>query len=397
MNNIARNSMGFAKTPADTRIVVAMSGGVDSSVVAALLKSQGYDVVGLTMQLYDHGAATAKGKTCCAGQDIYDAKRVSDMIGIPHYVVDYETTFKADVMDRFAEGYIHGETPVPCVLCNQTVKFRDLLKAAKDLGADALATGHYVQRVDCGDGPQLRRAFDPDRDQSYFLFTTTRAQLEFLRFPLGGMSKTETRDLGLKFSLHVASKPDSQDICFVPNGDYAAVIKSLRPEAAHAGDIVHVDGRLIGRHEGVIHFTVGQRRGLGIGGENEPLYVVRIEPETASVIVGPKETLLRQSFALHGVNWLGEGSGPSRDGVDVHVKLRNTHRPIAATVFGNSVTATARVVLGAAEAGVTPGQACVFYDGERVLGGGWIARDKNATAVPHNLRSVGVHTLPGSA
>jgi tRNA-specific 2-thiouridylase len=308
------------------------------------------------------------------------------MIGIPHYVVDYETAFKADVMDRFADGYIHGETPVPCVLCNQTVKFRDLLKAAKDLGADALATGHYVQRIAGDDGAALHRAADPDRDQSYFLFTTTRAQLDFVRFPLGGMNKRETRDLGIKFGLHVASKPDSQDICFVPNGDYAAVIRKLRPEAVQPGDIVHVDGRVLGKHEGVIHFTVGQRKGLGIGGEAEPLYVVRIEPETARVVVGLKETLLRQSFVLHGVNWLGRGQGPSPDGAQVHVKLRNTHVPVAATVFGESEAGAACVVLATAEAAVTPGQACVFYAGEQVLGGGWIARDPAQLPVPHNLR-----------
>jgi len=380
------NSMGFSKSPAATRIVVAMSGGVDSSVAAALLKSQGYDVVGLTMQLYDHGAATAKSKTCCAGQDIYDARRVSDMIGIPHYVLDYETTFKADVMDRFADGYIHGETPVPCVLCNQTVKFRDLLKAAKDLGADALATGHYVQRLESPDGVAMHLAADPDRDQSYFLFATTRVQLDFVRFPLGGMNKSETRDLGIKFGLHVAAKPDSQDICFVPNGDYAQVIRKLRPEAAQPGDIVHVDGRVLGRHEGVIHFTVGQRKGLGVGGEAEPLYVVRIEPEAARIIAGPKDTLLRNSFALHGVNWLGAGHGPSPDGTTVRVKLRNTHVPIAATVFGGDQAGSARVILAAPEAAVTPGQACVFYDGSRVLGGGWIAREGARAPIPHNLR-----------
>ena len=379
------NSMGFAKAPADTRVVVAMSGGVDSSVVAALLKSQGYDVVGLTMQLYDHGAMTAKSKTCCAGQDIYDARRVSDMIGIPHYVVDYETTFKADVMDRFADGYIHGETPVPCVLCNQTVKFRDLLRAAKDLGADALATGHYVQRIDNGGRAELRQAIDPDRDQSYFLFTTTRAQLDFVRFPLGGLTKPETRDLCISFGLHVAAKPDSQDICFVPNGDYAAVIRKLRPDAAQLGEIVHIDGRVLGKHEGVIHFTVGQRKGLGIGGEAEPLYVVRIEPDTGRVIAGPKEALLRQSFALHSVNWIGDGEGPSSEGTPVRVKLRNTHTPIAATIFADA-PGSARVVLGEPEAAVTPGQACVFYDGARVLGGGWIARDKADQPIPHNLR-----------
>ena len=383
------NSMGFAKAPAATRVVVAMSGGVDSSVAAALLKSQGYDVVGLTMQLYDHGAATAKSKTCCAGQDIYDARRVSDMIGIPHYVVDYETTFKADVMDRFADGYIHGETPVPCVLCNQTVKFRDLLKAAMDLGADAMATRHYVQRIAEGNNIALHQAADPDRDQSYFLFATTRAQLDFVRFPLGGMSKRETRELGIKFGLHVAAKPDSQDICFVPDGDYAAVIRKLRPEAARRGEIVHVDGRVLGRHDGVINFTVGQRKGLGVGGEAEPLYVVRIEPETARIVAGPKEALLRQSFALYGLNWLGEGEGPSPDGTPVRVKLRNTQAPSAATVFGEGGGA-ARVVLAEAEAAVTPGQACVFYDARvdsgRVLGGGWIARGDAATPIAHNLR-----------
>ncbi len=378
--------MGFAKDPAATRIVVAMSGGVDSSVVAGLLKAEGYDVVGLTMQLYDHGAATAKSKTCCAGQDIYDARRVSDMIGIPHYVVDYETTFKADVMDRFADGYIHGETPVPCVLCNQTVKFRDLLKAAKDLGADALATGHYVQR-DVREGVVgLYRAADPDRDQSYFLFTTTRAQLDFVRFPLGGMHKRETRALAEKLGLHISTKPDSQDICFVPNGDYAGVIRKLRPDAAVPGDIVHIDGRVLGRHEGVIHFTVGQRKGLGIAAA-EPLYVVRIEPETARIIAGPKEALLRQSFGLHSLNWLGEGAGPPADGISCFVKLRNTHVPIAASVFGDS--AGARVVLAAPEAAVTPGQACVFYDGEQVLGGGWIAREAHLTPASHNLRHGG--------
>lgn len=387
--NSTLNSMGFAKPPAETRVVVAMSGGVDSSVVAALLKSEGYDVVGLTMQLYDHGAATAKSKTCCAGQDIYDARRVSDMIGIPHYVVDYETTFKADVMDRFAEAYIHGETPVPCVMCNQTVKFRDLLKAAKDLGADALATGHYVQRVAVNGGVEMRQAVDTDRDQSYFLFATTREQLDFVRFPLGGMTKPEARALGQKFNLHVAAKPDSQDICFVPNGDYAAVIRGLRPDAAVPGEIVHVDGRVLGKHDGVIHFTVGQRKGLGVGGETEPLYVVRIEPETARIVAGPKDTLLRDSFALHGVNWLGAGAGPDVDGVQVRVKLRNTHVPIAATLFGETDLTKVRVVLAAPEAAVTPGQACVFYSEAQVLGGGWIARDQGAASIPHNLRRQG--------
>ena len=377
------NSMGFAKPASATRIVVAMSGGVDSSVTAALLARDGYDVVGLTMQLYDAGAV-AKSKTCCAGQDIYDARRVADRIGMPHYVVDYETTFKADVIDRFADSYVRGETPVPCIMCNQTVKFRDLFKAAKDLGADALATGHYVQRVMGAHGPELHRAVDPARDQSYFLFATTRAQLEFVRFPLGGLEKPAVRALGEELGVHVAAKPDSQDICFVPDGRYAETVKRLRPEAARKGDIVHVDGRRIGGHDGVIHFTVGQRKGLGAGGEAEPLYVVRIEPETARVIVGPKAALLEQSFALHGVNWLGDEPALAGEGRQVSMKLRNTHTPVAGTVFGDG--AGARVVLDQPEAAVTPGQACVFYAGARVLGGGWIARGGASQPVSLNLK-----------
>jgi tRNA-specific 2-thiouridylase len=378
------NSMGFAKPASATRIVVAMSGGVDSSVTAALLARDGYDVVGLTMQLYDAGAATAKSKTCCAGQDIYDARRVADRIGMPHYVVDYETTFKADVIDRFADSYVRGETPVPCIMCNQTVKFRDLFKAAQDLGADALATGHYVQRIMGAHGPELHRAVDPARDQSYFLFATTRAQLEFVRFPLGGLEKPAVRALGEELGVHVAAKPDSQDICFVPDGRYAETVKRLRPEAARKGDIVHVDGRRIGGHDGVIHFTVGQRKGLGAGGEAEPLYVVRIEPETARVIVGPKAALLEQSFALHGVNWLGDEPALGGEGRRVTMKLRNTHTPVTGIVAGDG--AGARVQLDRPEAAVTPGQACVFYEGARVLGGGWIARGRASQPVSLNLK-----------
>jgi tRNA-specific 2-thiouridylase len=360
-----------------------MSGGVDSSVTAAMLAAEGYDVVGITMQLYDHGAATTKSKACCAGQDIYDARRVADKLGIPHYVVDYEGTFKSDVIERFADAYIAGETPVPCILCNQTVKFRDLLKAAKDLDADVLATGHYVRSVQGIHGPELHRAIDADRDQSYFLFATTRAQLEMLRFPLGGLTKPQTRDLGLKLDLHVADKPDSQDICFVPNGKYAEVIAKVRPEAAIAGDIVHVDGRVLGRHEGIIHYTVGQRRGLGIGGEVDPLYVIQLNPKNAQVVVGPKSELLRDAFSVHGVNWLGGGEGPA-DGLSVTVKLRNTQVPMAAHLFAEE-GGRLRVVLAAPEVAVTPGQACVIYDGDRVLGGGWISRPEHER--PHNQRA----------
>ncbi len=307
------NALGLDKPARDCRVVVAMSGGVDSSVTAALLAEQGFDVVGITLQLYDHGAALAKKGACCAGQDIHDAARVAERLGIPHYVLDYESRFRRDVIDDFADAYTRGETPIPCVRCNQTVKFRDLLATARDLGADALATGHYVRRVDGASGPELHRAADDGRDQSYFLFATTRVQLAFLHFPLGGMAKDETRALARRFDLPVAAKPDSQDICFVPSGDYAALVARLRPGAAEPGEIVDVAGRVLGTHAGVVHFTIGQRKGLGVSA-GEPLYVVRLEPEARRVVVGPRAALGVQRVALAGINWLGEAPPALRRG-----------------------------------------------------------------------------------
>ncbi len=374
------NSLGIDKKPAETRVVVAMSGGVDSSVTAALLREEGYEVVGITLQLYDHGAAVGRKGACCAGQDIHDARSVAARIDIPHYVLDYESRFRQAVIDDFAEAYARGETPIPCVRCNQTVKFRDLLSTAAELGADALATGHYVRRVDGRQGPELHRAADDSRDQSYFLFATTPEQLAFLRFPLGGLEKTETRALAARFGLPVAEKPDSQDICFVPNGSYARVVEKLRPEAVVPGEIVGLDGAVLGRHDGIIRFTVGQRRGIGIGGgiggrdaESEPLYVVRLEPATHRVVVGPRTALARERIALDGVNWLGAGAVPE-SGLPVAVKLRSTMAPVGAALRRGR-DGGAEVTFDAPQYGVSPGQACVFYDGDRVLGGGWIRRD----------------------
>ena len=343
------------------RIVVAMSGGVDSSVVAALAAKSGAEVIGVTLQLYDHGEAVGRAKSCCAGRDIYDARSVADRLGIAHYVFDLASRFKEDVIDRFADSYARGRTPIPCVQCNQGVKFTDLYGIARDLGADCLATGHYVRRVMGANGPELHRAFDPARDQSYFLFATTRDQLDFLRFPLGGLPKPKVRELAAELALSVAGKPDSQDICFVPNGDYASVVKKVRPEAAVPGEIVDLEGRPLGRHAGLIHFTVGQRRGLEIGGQPEPLYVVRLEPETQRVVAGPKRALAVRAARLSGLNWLGEEQS---DGLTV--KVRSLAKPVPARFDGDFVQ------FDAPEYGVAPGQAAVLYSGDRVLGGGWI-------------------------
>ena len=367
------NSLGFDKEPKDTRVVVAMSGGVDSSVVAALLHEQGYDVVGITLQLYDYGAAIDRKGACCAGQDIYDAKRVADERGFPHYVLNYEDNFKQAVIEDFVETYLEGATPIPCVRCNQTVKFKDLLKVAKDLNADCMATGHYIQRVVNDEGnAELRRAVDVTKDQSYFLFATTQDQLDFLRFPLGGWTKDITRAHADRLGLTNAAKPDSQDICFVPNGDYASVVKKIRPDAAKAGNIVHMDGRVVGRHDGVIHYTVGQRKGLGIGGgvseNNDPLYVIGINAEKADVIVGPKEALARDVVLLRQCNWLDD-----KQELEVTVKLRSMTRAAPARLVKN-LDGSAMLYLEAAQFGISPGQAAVCYDGERVIGGGWIYR-----------------------
>ena len=375
------NSLGIAKMPQDTRVVVAMSGGVDSSVTAALLHDQGYDVVGISLQLYDQGAATGNSKTCCAGQDIYDAGRVADRLNIPHYVLDYEARFRADVIDTFADAYVRGETPIPCVACNQTVKFRDLVETAREIDADVLATGHYIRRVGGIDGPQLHRAADPARDQSYFLFATTREQMDYLRFPLGDLPKDAVRDLARRYELITADKPDSQDICFVPDGNYASIVERLRPEAGEPGDIVDLDGAVIGRHKGIIHYTIGQRRGLGIGGragvadDQSVLYVVRIEADTQRVVVGPRTALATRRVPVGAINWLGDGNGPPADGIEITVKLRSTQDPLPARLYGRP-NGGGVVELAAPEFGVAPGQAAVFYDDTRLLGGGWIQREE---------------------
>ncbi|MGC1494537.1 MAG: tRNA 2-thiouridine(34) synthase MnmA [Sulfitobacter sp.] len=368
------NSLGFAKSPSDTRVVVAMSGGVDSSVVAAMLAEEGYDVVGVTLQLYDHGAALAKKGACCAGIDIHDARKVAEDMGFPHYVLDYENVFKDAVIDEFADSYLAGATPVPCIRCNERVKFKDLLETAKDLEADCMATGHYIQRKMGAEGPELHAAADGSRDQSYFLFSTTAEQLDYLRFPLGHLpSKDDTRALAEKYGLSVAMKPDSQDICFVPNGDYASVIRKLRPEAADPGNIVDVDGNILAAHDGVINYTIGQRRGLGIGGLADPLYVVKLDADRKEVVVGPKEMLATRTVPVREINWLGDAPLMSQTEWPIMVRVRSTRAPRDAILRPLSAT-TAEVELLTAEQGVSPGQACVFYDpnSTRIFGGGWI-------------------------
>ncbi|NPD15721.1 tRNA 2-thiouridine(34) synthase MnmA [Xinfangfangia sp. D13-10-4-6] len=370
------NSLGFARAPKDTRVVVAMSGGVDSSVVAAQLKEEGYDVVGVTLQLYDHGAALAKKGACCAGRDIHDARRVAEAMGFPHYVLDYENTFREAVIEEFAEAYLAGATPVPCIRCNERVKFKDLLATAKELDADCMATGHYIQRKLGNGGPELHSAADAARDQSYFLFSTTPEQLSYLRFPLGHLqSKAETRALAAKYGLPVADKPDSQDICFVPNGNYASVIEKLRPDAASPGEIVDLSGRVLGEHRGVIHYTIGQRKGLGIGGLGEPLYVVKLDADKRQVIVGPKEALSTRVIPVREINWLGDAPLTSQPEWHVMAKVRSTRAPRPAIIRPLSET-EAQVELIEPEDGVSPGQACVFYEneGSRIFGGGWIWR-----------------------
>ncbi|MBO0663065.1 tRNA 2-thiouridine(34) synthase MnmA [Jiella sp. MQZ9-1] len=371
------NSLDIAKPATETRVVVAMSGGVDSSVTAALLAEAGYDVVGITLQLYDGGAGPRRAGACCAGQDIHDARRVAETLGIHHYVLDYEERFKKAVIDPFADSYLAGETPIPCVACNQTVKFRDLLATAEDLGADALATGHYIETRQRGAHRAMYRPADLDRDQSYFLYGTTQEQLDFLRFPLGTMTKDETRQIAARFGLSVAAKPDSQDICFVSKGRYFDVIRKLRPEAGEPGDIVHLDGRRLGRHDGIVNFTIGQRRGLGVAA-GEPLYVVALDAASATVTVGPREALLTRRIRLRDLNWLGASRPEAHVGDDtaLFVKVRSTRPPAPARILAtDDGSVEVELVLG--EDGVAPGQACVFYDGveagAEVLGGGVIA------------------------
>lgn len=377
MNSLLINSLGFQKSEKDTRVVVAMSGGVDSSVVACLLHEQGYEVIGITLQLYDLGEALKKKNACCAGTDIYDAKKIAEKFGFPHYVLNYQNLFKESVIDDFADSYLQGETPIPCVKCNQSVKFRDLLKVARDLGADCLATGHYLRRLVGKTGElQMHKAVDDDKDQSYFLFATTKDQLDFLRFPLGENKKEKTRAEALRFGLEVANKPDSQDICFVPNGDYAEVIRRHRPSAFKEGSFIHIaTKKILGQHTGIVNFTLGQRRGLGIS-YPDPLYVVKIDPQENIIFVGEEKFLQNYKFKIRDLNWLADDVLGQE--IQVLVRLRSNHeeRPATIKILQNSeMRGEVEVEMKSMTRAITPGQACVIYQDSRVLGGGWITKE----------------------